>query len=114
MGAWGSGKEWNPGRTEGIDWWPEEVPSREDFENACRNLDKVGWKVDYVISHTCPASQRATFGGRERLSDPTEAMLQKLWDQDLSFGAWHFGHFHQVKRDGRFICHYNMVRSFSY
>ena len=97
LGVWGSPREWNPGRTEEKDWWPEEVPSREDFENACRNLDRVGWKVDYVISHTCPMSERILFGGSGRSADPTETMLQELWDRGLEFGSWHFGHFHEAK-----------------
>lgn len=39
-------------RVEGEDWWPEEIPSQDDFANAFRNLDKVGWTVDHVITHT--------------------------------------------------------------
>lgn len=103
------GGEWNKGRIEGIDWWPEEIPSREDFENVCSNLDRVRWKVDYVISHTCPVSQRMLFGGRKHLPDPTEIMLQELLDRGLVFGAWHFGHFHEEKKMDKFVCHYNQV-----
>ncbi|MBC7949794.1 MAG: metallophosphoesterase [Chitinophagaceae bacterium] len=55
--AYGKLRPW-PGRTEGVNWWPEEVPNREDMESACRNLDRIGWKVDYVLTHTCPQSQR--------------------------------------------------------
>jgi hypothetical protein len=45
-----------PAKRESIDWWPEEVPNQADLDNAYVNLDKAGWKVDYVISHTCPMS----------------------------------------------------------
>ncbi|KAB0667704.1 hypothetical protein F6V25_03130 [Oryzomonas japonica] len=113
MGAWGSGKEWNPGRTEGIDWWPEEIPSREDFENACRNLDRIGWKVDYVISHTCPQSRLAHFLHGSLPSDPTGIILQEIYER-LEFGSWHFGHFHFEKRVDNFVCHYNQVQPFGY
>jgi hypothetical protein len=65
--------------------------------------------VDYVISHTCPVSQRILFGGRKHLPDPTETMLQELWDRGLEFGAWHFGHFHLERRVDKFVCHYNKV-----
>ncbi len=105
-----AGREWNKGRTEGVDWWPEEIASEEDYENACRNLDKVGWKVDYVISHTCPESQLGLFNKSRCSKDPTEAMLQKLIDRNLEFGSWHFGHFHWDQHVGRFYCHYNTVR----
>jgi hypothetical protein len=104
------GREWNKGRIEGIDWWPEEIPSEEDYENACRNLDKIGWTVDYVISHTCPQSQLGSFNKARYSKDPTEAMLQDLWDRGLKFDYWHFGHFHWEHRVDRFVCHYNDVK----
>jgi len=104
------GREWNKGRTEGKDWWPEEILSIADFENACRNLDRVGWKVDHVITHTCPVSQRVIFCGRKHHPDPTETMLQELWNRGLEFGTWHFGHFHLEQKMGKFVCHYNKVQ----
>lgn len=99
-----------PGRTEGINWWPEEVPRQDDLENAYRNLDRVNWRVDHVLTHTCPLSQRLLFGGQERLMDPTETMLQDLWDRGLEFGMWHFGHLHVDRRIGRFACHYKRIQ----
>lgn len=41
-------------RTPYVDWWPHEVPIEQDFDQARANLDAVGWKVDYAITHTCP------------------------------------------------------------
>lgn len=99
-----------PGRTEGFDWWPEEVPSSTDMENARRNLDRFGWKVDYVLSHTCPVSQRLLFGGQGRAEDPTEVMLQDLLDDGLEFKRWHFGHYHKEQQVDRFVCHFDAVR----
>ena len=106
--AYGKLKYW-PGRTEGKNWWPQEIPSQEDFQNACNNLDRVGWNVDYVISHTCPESQRPRFTEKDRLSDPVETMLQILLDKGLKFKEWHFGHLHLEKQIDRFVCHYEKV-----
>lgn len=97
------------GRKEGINWWPEEIPSPEDLANAYRNLKKVGWYVDYVITHTCPTSQRALFMTELRPPDPTEAMLQEIYNR-IYFKAWHFGHFHVEKQVDNFVCHYTKVR----
>lgn len=36
-------------------WWPQELPDERNFEEARTKLDSVGWKVDYVITHTCSA-----------------------------------------------------------
>ena len=107
--AWDGGYDYIKPRVEGKDWWPEEIPSQEDFDNACRNLDKIDWNVDHVISHTCPFSQRDFFLPSSRIPDPTENMLQHLYDK-LTFNTWHFGHFHINKQVGQFNCHYNEVR----
>lgn len=106
--AYGKVRPWY-GRTAEVNWWAEETPSQEDFNKACHSLDAVGWQVDYVITHTCPSSQRTLFTTTERLSDPAEEMLQELVDRKLGFSEWHFGHFHMEKRVGRYICHYDRV-----
>lgn len=107
--AWGRDHDYIPPRKEGIDWWAEEIPSKEDFDNACRNLDRVGWQVDQVITHTCPKSQRKHFLQSSRVSDPVEDMLEEIY-QRLDFKEWHFGHFHIEKKEGKFHCHWEKVK----
>ena len=34
-------------------WWPQELPDERNFDEARTKLDRMGWKVDYVITHTC-------------------------------------------------------------
>jgi hypothetical protein len=106
------GREWNPGRTHGIDWWPEETPDRKDYLNACHNLDKIGWHVDHVITHTCPSSRRAHFIVGSHTQDPTEFMLQELFTR-ITFNTWHFGHLHLEKQVDNFYCHFDSVRPLS-
>lgn len=43
-------------RKEGKTWWKEELPCLNEYENALSNLDKVNWKVDYVLTHDVYAS----------------------------------------------------------
>ncbi|MDA8428220.1 MAG: metallophosphoesterase [Geobacteraceae bacterium] len=109
--AWGGGYNTVPARIEGKDWWPQEIPSQDDIDNAHRNLDRVGWQVDHVITHTCPVSQRPNFlrlpGNRPK--DPTENILEDLY-QKLTFKTWHFGHFHINIEYDKFHCHYNEVK----
>ena len=30
-------------------WWPQELPNEEEMEEGRRNLEKLNYKVDYVI-----------------------------------------------------------------
>ena len=36
-------------RTEGVSWWPQEMPSEEEYNNALENLRKVDLKVDCIV-----------------------------------------------------------------
>ncbi len=100
---------WYKGRTEGIDWWPEEVPSQDDICNAYHNLDQSDWRVDHVISHACPLNLREHFVKNSRSQDPTELILQDIYDK-IQFKSWHFGHYHNEKRYEKLSCHYDQVQ----
>ena len=41
-------------RAEGISWFPEEIPSREEYEEGWANLGKEDFQVDYILTHTAP------------------------------------------------------------
>ena len=57
-------------RTEGVDWFPEEIPSREEYEEGLDNLEKCGYRVDYIITHTAPFEVAAALGyGEESLDE---------------------------------------------
>lgn len=97
-------------RTEGISWWKRELPSYAEYEEGMRNLDKHDWKVDYVLTHTCPKKifHRVVENGK------TETDLEKYLDEiddNLYYKTWIFAHFHQDKRieDGKYICCYNDI-----
>lgn len=38
----------------GYPWFPSEQPDEETKKRVEEKLDEVGWKVDVVLSHTCP------------------------------------------------------------
>ena len=98
-GAWSIDQSW---RTEGVDWWPEEIPDDSEIEAARMSLASVGWRADYVLTHECPSLMRdaltreSPFGPvahRDRLQD----FLDEV-DEDASFERWYCGHYH-VNRD---------------
>lgn len=41
-------------RVEGKNWWPEELPTKEKYQEALHNLDNEKWKVDIVLTHSAP------------------------------------------------------------
>ena len=38
----------------GLGWWPDEQPSEEIKRRVEESLDKAGWEVDVVLTHTAP------------------------------------------------------------
>ncbi len=73
------------------------MPSDEEFENAETNLDKVNYKVDYVLSHCAPQSviEYMYMGATE--SDKLTVWFENL-QQRLDFKKWFFGHYHEDKK----------------
>ena len=45
-------------RIDHISWWARELPSEAEYTEAWNNLDKVGWAVDYIITHCAPHKHR--------------------------------------------------------
>ena len=98
-------------RQEWIDWFPEEIPSREEYEEGWKNLEKAGFQVDYIISHTAPREVAAAIGFGEMSDDEIELRqyLQRVAD-NTDFTAWYFGHFHQDEEvEGQFFCLYDDI-----
>jgi len=83
-------------RTQGIDWFPEEIPTREEYEEGLDNLEACGYKVDYIITHTAPREVAAALGYGEESFDEIalRRYLQQIADE-AEFKMWFFGHFHE-------------------
>lgn len=85
-------------RRVGISWWPEEVPSYAECENALKVLEEHNYKVDYILTHTAPKELCELIAIKnkwyyERINDPTAQFLQQVADI-TEFKDWYFGHFH--------------------
>ena len=79
-------------RVKGVSWWPEELPSDEEYEEARRNLDAHGWAIDYVLTHCGPTSIARKIipdGQEDRLMEFLEEVKQRG-----TFHYWLFGHLH--------------------
>lgn len=80
-------------RIKGWSWWPEEIPSQEEYDEAEKNLDANGRAVDLIVSHCAPSSiSDIISGGMYQLDELTD-YFEKLRDS-VEYKGWIFGHYH--------------------
>ena len=84
-------------RIRDFSWWDLELPTEEEMNNGIKNLEKVNYKVDYVISHCCPTNIQALLGGGTYKKDYFTDYLQKI-SEKLEFKKWYFGHHHNNRQ----------------
>lgn len=80
-------------RTEGKNWWREELPTEEELRTAMDNLDKAERKVDVIITHSAPTSIQRLIS-----KDYEENLLTDFLDiikESITYEKWFFGHYHK-------------------
>ena len=99
-------------RVMNIDWWREETLSYEEETRTLQELDKHQWRVDFVLSHTCPLHiaeilcRENNFGcTSDTIKDPVSKFLYHISKQ-LTFKEWHFGHWHVDWQYKNYFCHF--------
>lgn len=83
-------------RREGISWWSTELPTNEEYRTAGENLEKCGYSVDYVITHTIPES--AIYRMQKVPADNDRELtgyFEWLYSGKLKFKKWFAGHWHK-------------------
>lgn len=89
-------KEGRQFRIKGVSWWPEEMPSPEEYEHGEESLRAVGNKVDFVFTHCAPSSDLALFGHGLYKPDELTKYLEII-RCNLEYKKWFFGHYHDDK-----------------
>lgn len=81
-------------------WWKQELPTEEEIQEGRENLERVGYQVDYVITH-CSSNYMQNFfeecWGFPKgwyKSDILTNFFDELEDK-LQYKQWYFGHYHQ-------------------
>ena len=80
-------------RTEGRSWWPQEMPSKEEYERGLDELQAADWNVDYVFTHDAPLKIGRLVYGIGCQKDMHCKYLDSVSDR-LDFKGWYFGHLH--------------------
>lgn len=88
--------------TRQLGWWPDEQPSEMIKQHVRKQLNKCGWKVDVVLSHTAPRKfvpTEAFLPGidQKRVDKSTEDWLGRI-EKKLRYKEWYCGHFHIEKK----------------
>ena len=86
----------------GYSWFPDEQPDEETKARVEAKLAAMDWKVDLVLSHTCPTRYVPTEAflpglDQSTVDHSTEEWLDTIADR-LAYGHWFCGHWHIDKR----------------
>jgi len=86
----------------GYAWFEDEQPSDEIKENVIKKLESVNWKIENVLSHTCPKKYTPTEAFLKGLDQSTVDTSTEEWlhsiEDKLTYGRWFCGHWHINKR----------------
>ena len=80
-------------REPGVNWWPQEMPSDEEYAFCEKTLEENGWQVDYVLTHDAPSRfldfTALALGESNRLHLFLDKILLKLHYEKWFFGCYH-------------------------
>lgn len=81
-------------RTPHRSWWPQEMPRDFEMKEAIANLEKVGNKVDYIITHAAPEETMCIFHPNHPEEKPLNIFLE--WVREtVEYRHWYMGHLHR-------------------
>ena len=79
-------------------WWPREIPSVEEWNNAYKNLERYQWTVDFIITHDTPANITMKLNKNYRLSEVSKEL--EIIECSTNYLHWFCGHMHCDERFG--------------
>ena len=86
-------------------WFPDEQPSENDKRRIEKKLAEANWKVDLVLSHTCPEKYIPTEAFLKGIDQSTVDQSTEQWlgvvEEKLIYKMWFCGHWHINKRIDR-------------
>lgn len=86
----------------GYGWWADEQPSEEIKADVERQLDKLDWKVDVVLSHTTPLKYEPVEVFLKGVDQSGVDKSTEIWldgiEERLDYGKWYCGHYHTKKK----------------
>lgn len=100
-------------RIRDFSWWDLELPTKQEMGNGIKNLEKINYKVDYIISHCCPTNVQALINSTYKKDILTD-YLQQI-SEKCTFKRWYFGHYHDYKQvNAEFVLLYENILPLEY
>ena len=86
----------------GWPWFASEQPSDEIKADVERQLDRLGRRVDIILSHTCPLRYQPVemfLNGldQSKVDSSTEEWLDHI-EETVDYRKWYCGHYHTAKK----------------
>ena len=97
-------------RIKGRSWWPEEMPSLDEYSNARFNLLKYHFKVDYILTHCAPTRIQSRLDSQFKPDTLTDFLNEVFITTE--FKHWYCGHYHRNQDfvDDNFTILYGQIR----
>jgi 3-oxoacid CoA-transferase subunit A len=99
-GAYSVDKYWRLER--GWSWFADEQPDEMIMARVDARLNQLDWRIDIVLSHTCPRKYEPVEVFLEGLDQSTVDKSTELWldivEDRLEYKRWYCGHYHTSKR----------------
>ncbi len=83
-------------REPGVNWWPQELPKREELDLYWKRLDDIGNQLDYVVTHQAPTNIDSCLTHRVCEVNLLTAFLDSV-QRKCTFKGWFFGNYHVNK-----------------
>ena len=102
----------------GWSWWEDEQPSDEIKSQVEKRLEKENWRVEVVLSHTCPLKYEPTEVFLSGINQSTVDKSTEKWlgsiEQHLQYEEWYCGHYHTIKKVDKLLFMYKDISAFSF
>ncbi len=93
-----------------VSWWPQELPSVSEYDEALANLAAAGMQVDYVLTHDCGAHLYPKLCSGKGVHAINGFFDRLEYEEKLQFRHWYFGHHHRdLQLDGRHTVLYDKI-----
>ena len=79
-------------RIEGVSWWKEEIPSKEELAHGYKTIIDSELKVDYILSHCAPYSIESELFPDAQMNDLNSFL--NVVHTVVEFKHWYCGHYH--------------------